>query len=139
MLFMAFLAFGRTECGLAVMTFSAEFALVNVIHLYARSALFEFKDSGMAVVAFEHRCVELMAEDRRTHLSGRIRELFFECGHFMTLYAVCRGKGLLPVMAIPTGIALIHQIHGYSGSTLFHIEKFRVTFAAGRSPGMALV
>jgi len=121
------------------MTFAAEFALVYVIHLHAGAGLFEFEDRGMAVLASEHSCMELVAEDCRTHISGRIREFFLECGHLMALYAVCRGKGLFPVMTISTGIALIHQVHGYPGSALLHVEEFGMTIAAGISLGMALV
>ena len=86
---MASLTFRRTERSLAVMTTAAEFALVYLIHLHARAAFFELKDSGMAVAAFEHRCVELMAEDRRIQTAGRIREFFLECAHLMTFCAVC--------------------------------------------------
>ena len=93
----------------------------------------------MAVIASEHGRMELMAEDRRLLIAGRIREFFLERCHLMAFCAVCRGKGLLPVMTISAGIALIHQVHGYPGSTLFHVEEFGVTFAAGIFLGMALV
>jgi hypothetical protein len=136
---MAFQTFRRTERSLTVMTTTAEFALVYVIHLHAGAALFELKDRGMAAVASEHSGMELMAEDRRFLIAGWIREFFLECSHLMALCAVCRGKGLLPVMTIPAGIALIHQVHGYFGSPLLHVEEFGVTFAAGIFLGMALV
>ncbi len=42
-------------------------------------------------------------------------------------------------MTTSAGIALIHKVHSYSGSALFHVKEFRVTFAAGNPLGMALV
>ena len=95
------------------MTTSAEFALVYVIHLHAGSAFFELEDRGMAVIASEHSRMELVAEDRRLLIAGRVRELFLECGHLMALCAVSRGKGFVTVMTITAGIALVHQVHGY--------------------------
>ena len=67
----------------------------------------------MAVIASEHGCMDLVAEDSRVQVAGRVRKLFLECSHLMALCAVCRGKGLLPVMTISAGIALVHQLHGY--------------------------
>ena len=110
---MASLAFRRTKRSLAVMATAAEFALVYIIHLHARTAFFELKNSCMATAAFEHRCVELMAEDRRIQTAGRIREFFLERGHLMAFCAVCRGEGYPGVMTASTGIALIHLLHGY--------------------------
>ena len=139
LLLMAFLAFHRAERRLTVMTTAAEFALVNIIHLHSRAALFELKDSGMAVLAFQHRCMEFVAEDSRGLAAGRIREFLFKSGHLMALCAVCRGKGLLAVVTASTGIALIHKVHGYLRSTLFHVEDLRMTFAAGIFLRMVLV
>lgn len=110
---MAFLAFRGAERHLAVMTTAAEFTLVYIVHLHAGAALFELKDSGVAAIAFQHRCMELMAEDRRLQTSGGVREFFFECGHLMAFCAVRRGEGLFAVMTASAGIALIHQVHGY--------------------------
>ena len=93
----------------------------------------------MAVIAFEHGCMELVAEDRRALSAGRIREFLLKCGHLMALCAVCRGKGLLAVMTASAGTALIHQVHGYPGSALFHVEELRMTFAAGKFLCMVLV
>ncbi len=112
-LLMAFLTFRRAERYLAVMTTAAEFALIYVVHLHAGAALFELKDSGVTVVAFKHRCMELVAEDRWIQTAGRIREFFFECSHLVAFCAVCRGKGLPAVMTASAEIAFIHKIHGY--------------------------
>jgi hypothetical protein len=136
---MAFLAFHRAERRLTVMTTAAEFALVNIIHLHSRSALFELKDSGVAVLAFQHRCVEFVTEDSRGLAAGRIREFLLKSGHLMALCAVCRGEGPLSVVTVSTGIALIHKVHGYPGSTFFHVEDFWMTFAAGKFLRMVLV
>jgi len=83
---MASLAFHGTERSLTVMTTTAEFALIDVVHLYAGAAFFELEDRGMAVIAPEHGCMELVAEDRRLLIAGRVRELFLECGHLMAFY-----------------------------------------------------
>ena len=98
LLLMASLAFHRAERRLAVMTTAAEFTLVNIIHLHSRAALFELKDSGVAAIAFQHRCMELVAEDRRGLAAGRIREFLFKRGHLMAFCAVRRGKSLLAVV-----------------------------------------
>ena len=84
------------------MTTATEFALINIIHLHSRAALFELKNSGMAVLAFQHRCMELMAEDSRGLAAGRIREFLLERSHFMALCAVCRGKGPLAIVTAST-------------------------------------
>jgi len=136
---MAFLAFRRAERHLAVMTTAAEFALIYIVHLHAGAAFFELKDSGVAATAFQHRRMELVAEDRRIQAAGRIREFLLERGHLMALCAVCRGEGPLAVVTASTGIALIHQIHGDLRSALLHIEVLGMTFAAGIFLRMLLV
>ena len=83
------------------MTTAAEFALVDIIHLHSRAAFFEFENSGVAVLAFKHGSMELVAEDSRALAAGRIRELLLKSGHLVALCAVCRGKCLLAVMAAP--------------------------------------
>ena len=121
------------------MTTATEFALINIIHLHSRAALFELKNSGMAVLAFQHRCMELMAEDSRGLAAGRIREFLLKSGHLVALCTVCRGEGPLAVVTTSTGIALIHKVHGYLRGTFFHVEDLRMTFAAGKFFRMVLV
>ena len=93
----------------------------------------------MAAIAFQHSCMELVAEDSRALAAGRIREFLLKGGHLMALCAVCRGEGLLAVVAASTGTALIHKVHGYPGSALFHVKDLRMTLAAGISLRMVLV
>ena len=83
--------------------------------------------------------MKLMAEDRGLQTAGGIRELFFERGHLVALCAICRGKGLLAIMTASTGTALIHEIHRYLRSALFHGEQLGMTFAAGIFLCMVLV
>jgi hypothetical protein len=128
---MTFLAVHGAESYLAIVTASTEFALVYLIHLHARCGFFEFEDSRMAVVACEHRCMKLVAEDGRIQTGGGIRKLFLECSHLMASCAVCRGEGLPAVMTASAGFSLIHQVHGYLRSTFFHGEEFGMTFTAG--------
>ncbi len=63
-LLMAPLAFADCEGALSVMTFTAELVLVEVVHFHAGPALFIFKDTCVAVGAFEHGCMHLVAEYR---------------------------------------------------------------------------
>jgi hypothetical protein len=136
---MAFLAFRRAERHLAVMTAAAEFALIYIVHLHAGAAFFELKDSGVAAIAFQHSCMELVAEDCRGLSGRRIREFLLKRGHLMALCTVCRGEGPLAVVTASTGTALIHKVHGYPGGALFHVEDLRMTFAAGIFLRMVLV
>ena len=109
---MTFLAFHGAKRRLTIMTTAAEFALVNIIHFHSGTTLFELKDGGMAAIAFQHRCMELVAEDSRGLPAGRIREFLLKSGHLMALCAVCRGKGLLAVVTASAGVAPIHKVHG---------------------------
>jgi len=127
---MAFLAFHRAKSHLTVMTASAEFALVYVIHFHPGAALFKLEDSGVAAIAIEHGGMKRMAEDRRILAGGGIGDFFFKRGHFMAFCAVCRDEGRLSVMAVSACIALVHLIHGNFCRTLLHAEKFWMAFAA---------
>jgi len=88
-LLMAFLAFHRAKSHLTVVTASAEFALVYVIHLHPGAALFKLEDSGVAVIAIEHSGMKRMAEDRRILAGGGIGDFFFKtrssCGILCSL------------------------------------------------------
>ena len=127
---MALLAFHRAKSRLTVVTASAEFALVYLIHLHAGAAFFKFEDSGVAAIAIEHGGMKRMAEDCRIKTAGRIGDFFLESGHLMAFCADCRGEGGLSVMAVSACIALVHLIHGNFCRTLLHAEKFWMAFAA---------
>ena len=57
----------------------------------------------------------------------------------MAFCTLCRGEGLLAVMAASAGTALIHKVHGHPGGAPFHVEDPRMTFAAGEFLRMVLV
>jgi hypothetical protein len=140
MLLVAPLTFGNRERRLAVVAAAAEFVLIERIHLHARPAFFVFEDGGMAAAAFEHRSMDLMAEDGGGHVPRGVTEiLLHDCRHFMALGAVFGGECRLSVMAFSAEVATIHGIHRYVRRAFFHLEDLRVTFAAAVFSCMVLV
>ncbi len=121
------------------MALAAELVLIQVIHLHAGAAFFIFKDRGMAVAAFKHRRMHLMAENRRRHIPGGIAEVFFKSCHVMALGAVLYVKGNPAVMASPAGAAFIHFVHYDIRRSFFHLEELRMAFAAAEFLRMVLV
>ncbi len=129
-LLMTPLALADGKGALSVMTFSAELILIEVVHLHAGSALFVFEDTCVAVGAFEHGCMQLVAEYRWWHIARRITEVLFQGRHVVALRTVFGGECDPSVMASAAVAAFIHLIHDDVRSSLLHLEELWMALAA---------
>ena len=112
------------------MTAAAEFILIHVVHFHTRTAFSIFEYGGVAVLAFEHGGMDLMTENRRRHVAGRINEILFQNRHGVASGAVLCGKSRFTIVTFAAGIPFIHIFHDESGGAAFHLEKPRMAFAA---------
>ncbi len=133
------LALACGEGRLAVVALAAELALVKIIHLHAGAAFFVLKDRRVAVTAFEHRGMNLVAEDRGRHIARGIGKVLLEPAHVMALCAVFYVKGDPSVMASAAGSAFIHLVHDDVRGAFLHLEEFRMALAAAVFLRMVLV
>jgi hypothetical protein len=130
---MAALTFGHRKSRLPIVTFTAVFVLVKIVHLHARAALPVPEKRRMAAVASEHRGMQLMAEDRGRHVPSGIGEILLYRGEVMAFCTIPGREGYSAVMAAAAVFSLPHFLHRDVRRSFLHLEDFRVAFAATKS------